>query len=198
VHTRELILNELTVIPERPVPNLHTVIKQLASAPRSPVQNPVGQRYSILSINVNSGIYFFHLPIVLLSWRRVGIEPLFIIVYSETVKFDIFTNLTLSYLIELNAKVVYFKSVPDYEITTAMVVREMSGIIPEYLVKDNDWLITTDSDLYPIEFEYYASLSKNDDSIRIWNADCCGSFEYNYRTYKMYPMGETNIFMIKT
>ncbi len=176
-----------TVIPARPVPSLNSLARQLASAELSPIQAPVGRKYVIISININSGIYFFHLPIVLLSWRRVGFEPIFLIVHSAAQQFSQPDNLTLSYLTSLDAKVLYLKSVPHYEVTTAMVAREMSGMLPDQVLRDYDYVITSDSDLYPIDYKYYSNL--NDGSIRVWNADCCGQFEYEHQKYTMFPMG---------
>ena len=110
---------------------------------------PVSHKYSVISINANAGsVYFFHLVIVAVSWRAVGFEPIFLIVYSDSTKFDKFDNLTIKYLNHLNANIIYIKSLPSYEITTAMIIREMVGILPDKIVKDNDFIITTDSDLY--------------------------------------------------
>ncbi len=175
-------------IPYRPVPDMMSIERQLPSASSNPIQTPFGRKYAIISINVNSGIYFFHLPIVLLSWRRVGFEPLFVIVHSEKQKFDSFTKLTLSFLNQLDAKIVFLISADSYEVTTAMIAREMSGVVSEDILKDYDYVITSDSDLYPIDYTYYTNL--NDGSIRVWNADCCGLFEYEHRSYSMFPMGK--------
>ena len=178
-----------TKIPNAEIPQLLSIIPQLAASNPSPIEIPIGKKYSIISINVNTGVnYFFHLPIVLLSWRRVGFEPIFLIVRSTKLILNKFDNKTIKYLNQLQAKIVYVESVPDFEKTTAMIVREMAGVLSDDIINDNDYVITTDADLYPIDYMYYASF--NDGSIHVWNAGCCGTFEFENEKFTMFPMGE--------
>ena len=148
----------------------------------------LGRKFTVISINANAGsIYFFHLPIVAISWRHVGYEPIFVIIYSEGLEFDELDKLTIQYLNNLNVKVLYVETKPGYDITTAMIIREMIGIIPDQYIKDNDFVITTDSDLYSIDPKYY---EYKENYITIWNGYCCGKFEYNGKEYRVFPMGK--------
>ena len=180
-------------IPNPEAPDLDDVNEQLNYLEKDALEKSPFQKYVIISLNINADPgYFYHLPIVALTWRRISYESLFIIVHSDRSTFSKAANLTISYLRQMNVGVFFFKAERNYEITTAMVVREMSGLLPESFVKENDFIMTSDADLYPLNPSHYVFAC--DDSIKLWNADCCGSFKHKRsggveREYVMLPMG---------
>lgn len=182
-------INDLFISIPRPiVPSLHSVNKELNHLENDTLEQTLFQKYAIISVNVDADPgYFYHLPIVALTWRRVFFEPLFILVHSDRSKSTQAANLTISYLNQLNVKVFHFKAEANYELMSAMVVREMSGLLPDLLVKENDFILTSDSDLYPLNPKHYGFA--NDNSIKLWNADCSGAFKLAGQEYVMYQMG---------
>ena len=147
------------------------------------------KKYAVISVNINAASgYFFHLPFVLLTWRRVGYEPLFIIVTSNLTQVPSENEFTLKVLVEqLKARVFYFKTKETFETTSAQISREMVGLLPNSYVTDEDFVITSDADLYPIKRVHYEVT--DDENIKVWNADCCGLFKHQEKNYTMYPMG---------
>lgn len=182
-------INDLFISIPRPiVPSLHNVNKELSHLVNDTLEQTLFQKYAVISVNIDADPgYFYHLPIVALTWRRVFFEPLFILVHSDRSKSTQAANLTISYLKQLNVKVFYFKAKANYELTSAMIVREMSGLLPDHLVKENDFILTSDSDLYPLNPKHYGFA--NDDSIKLWNADCSGVFKLAGQEYVMLQMG---------
>jgi len=69
-----------------------------------------------------------------------------------------------------------------------MIAREMVGLLPEELVGDGDFVVTSDADLYPVSARHYEV--GGDEAIKIWNGQCCGLFKHRERNYTMFPMGE--------
>jgi hypothetical protein len=182
-----LIREASFTIPQPPVPDYKKTLDELNVHDKNFLESTVGKKYALISLNIDSNPgYFYHLPILALMWRRVNFEPFFIIVYSDQSKLSKANNLTLSYLEQMNVKVHYFHAVENYEITTAMVVREMSGLLGTEDIKENDFILTSDCDLYPIDARHYVIV--NDDAIKVWNYGCCGDFSYNGEVYSMLPM----------
>ena len=147
------------------------------------------KKYVVVSVNINamSG-YFYHLPIVVLAWRRVSYEPIFIVVRSRAVNASRENEFTLAVLARLRAKVFFFEAQERFETTSAMIAREMVGLLPEELVGDGDFVVTSDADLYPVSARHYDV--GGDEAIKIWNGKCCGLFKHRERNYTMFPMGE--------
>ena len=76
-----------------------------------------------------------------------------------------------------------------------MVVRNFAGIILN--ISDSDFIMTSDSDLYPINKKYYEIANYNNESIYIWNAFCCGNFIHENESYQMYPMSSIAMSKLK-
>jgi len=68
----------------------------------------------------------------------------------------------------------------------SQLVRIFAGYLPDTIVNDRDYIITTDSDIIPMHEENY-QLRKNTSGF-IYNAFCCGSYERRGKKYQMYPM----------
>ena len=80
---------------------------------------------------------------------------------------------------------------PGLEVITSLVSRLFGSLLDESIVGETDFIITSDTDLYPIDSNYYlndTALDK-DESIFLWNAFCCGNFKFGNRSYTMYPIG---------
>jgi len=148
------------------------------------ILNRTPNKYAILSANLQKDYYLFNLPMVALAWRRIDYEPIVFIVYSDISKLNNLSNKTIEYLNKFKVKIVLIKSPDNYENTVGMLSRLYGGLLRN--ISDDDFLITSDSDLYPINNVYYSTRITN--SIKTWNAFCCGQFMFNQTKYTMYPL----------
>ena len=145
------------------------------------------RRFAIISSNLFSeSDYMFNLPFVALAWRRLGIEPIVLLVKSNITKPKELTNKTIEYLNKFRVKTVYVQSPDNYDVTVGMLSRLFAGLLPRSMVKDQDFVLTTDSDLIPIDKNYYSI--DNSNHIRAWNAFCCEPFTFENKEYNMYPL----------
>lgn len=144
------------------------------------------RKYAVISVNliIKNSYYFFNLPMISVAWRRIGFEPVVLIIYSNLNQANKLANKTIEYLNSFNVRLVYVKAPPGYETTISMLSRLYVGLLPN--VAENDFLITTDSDLYPIRKSYYDYMDEN--ALKVWNAYCCEKFIYENEYYEMYPI----------
>jgi hypothetical protein len=158
-----------------------------------PNMQPKFRKYAILSVSLipSSDFYFFHLPMLVKAWERIGYKTIVLVVASKFPPQDKLGAKTIEYLEKFNAKVINLETVNNYEVIISLVSRLFSSLIDDSIINDDDFVITSDTDLYPIDSNYYLDdekLSKNE-SIFLWNAFCCGNFNFKNRSYRMYPMG---------
>lgn len=155
----------------------------------------IPQKIVIISLNFNhfskNANFIFHLPMVCLAWRRIHFKPIVLLVTSELSRMDKLVNKSIEYLRLLNIKTVNVKSPKNYETMIGMLSRLFSGLLPDDLVSPNDFVITTDSDLYPINKDFYNILNTN--AITIWSAGCCGGFKHENKSYEMIAMGHVGM-----
>ena len=153
-------------------------------------KNKTFKKICVMSVNANSPEnYIFHLPIAALAWKRIGFEPLILIVHSNMSDMNQLDKKTIDYLNQLEIKIFYVETSPSYEKITAMIVRLFIGILPGSLIDDNDFVLTSDTDLYPVKSSYYNLYSLSSEKILIWNAYCCGNFKFKSEEFVKYPMG---------
>ena len=150
-------------------------------------------KYAILSVSIlpDKDFYYFQLPAVVKSWSRIGYRTIIILVSNQIPVNDQLALKTIEYLNKFGAILIYLKSLKDYEVTLSMVSRLYISLLDSNQINDHDFLLTSDSDLYPINKDYYLSdslLETNKDFVFLWNAYCCGSFKYINKSYVMYPM----------
>lgn len=154
-----------------------------------------GRKFVVISSTLEyfKDHYMFHLPLTAQSWRRLNFEPIIFVVSKSMNETNKLAQVVLKYLKILNVTVVHIHSVKDYEVIIGMVSRLFCGLLPDNLIKDNEIILTSDTDLFPLSSDYF-SLDKTG-SIKLWNIDCCDDFKYNNKIYKMYTM--LNIGMTK-
>jgi hypothetical protein len=139
------------------------------------------KNFVLISIDINSNkdYYMFILPYTTVAWRRLNYEPiLFFITEQKNLSSKKQKQLrkTTQYLSFLNVTILKVPSHQKYPFMVPMIIRLFSGILPDNLVNDNDFVITSDADLIPVNEKYYIHSSKN--SIIIWNAFCCKPFKF--------------------
>ena len=164
-------------------------LKRLILLKKQYVRNDL-KKFVLLSINpeIENDFYLFHIPLVCLAWKRINFEPIVIFIYSKKRPMNAqVSKVTLDYFHNFNITVIELETRCNFELMTSMVSRLFGGILPDSLVKDEDYIITSDADLYPIDYLYYRI--ENVTSIKSWNAFCCGVFEYNNKTIRFHVMG---------
>jgi len=141
------------------------------------------KHFVIVSIDLNSNkdYYIFLLPYLVLAWRRVNYEPIFLFIVEKRKQH--LTNKKLEQLSKtteilrfLNATILKVPSNEKYPFMIPMIIRLFIGILPQDLVNDEDFVITSDADLIPISKNYY--VPSNQTPITIWNAFCCKKFDF--------------------
>lgn len=164
------------------------------------------------SLDARSDHYLFYLPLVCTSWRRVGIEPIVVLVIAADSDSYVTLNDTISltlesgddsvrrefeasldnlhlkvieYLTRLEVKIFYMRAYPDYENHLSMMTRLFApGYMgSEYIPRDDHLVLTTDADLVPIRADYYV-MEATEAAVMIWNADCCGRVSHEGREYR--------------
>jgi hypothetical protein len=146
--------------------------------------------YVILSANLddlNTDFYFYYLPITCTSWRRIFYEPIVILISSDFNSLNSLSQLTLKYLNDLNIKTIKIKASKEFNVFISMVSRIFVGLIDDAFISDEDFVITSDTDIIPFDKSYYFGFKPESDIV-LWNAYCCGSFEFQGDTYDMYPL----------
>ena len=146
------------------------------------------KKYAIYSVStlLEKDFYLFHIPLTALAWRKIDYEPIVMIIKTQDLVINDLAKKVIEYLEILNIKIIEVQSKPGYEVMTSMVARLLVGLLPNELVGLNDHIISTDSDLFPVNKNYYSY--KFQDTIKIYNAKFDLPFMYNNFKYKMYPL----------
>ncbi|CAF0783789.1 unnamed protein product [Brachionus calyciflorus] len=151
-------------------------------------------KYVLMATNIDekdNKFYYFYLPFCAEAWKKLGFKTVILLISTKEVDLE---NLkidnqpamkTIEYLKKLDCKLIVIKSDKNYGKITSMVSRLFAGAITE--LNDEDYIMTSDSDLIPISKSYYNTESH--DAITVWNAFCCGSYQLKNKNYEMYPMG---------
>jgi hypothetical protein len=122
-------------------------------------------------LNISQDYYMFYLPIVCEAWRRVGYEPLILVVIDATLNNEQPSNnqafrthllplqlKVLEYLRTLRVNVLYVKALHDYEVTLAMIARIFVGFLSKaYVSNTNAFILLSDADLIPINATFYTA-----------------------------------------
>ena len=146
--------------------------------------------YVILSANLDdlkSDFYFYYLPITCASWRRIYYEPIVILVSADFSKLNDEGKLVIEYLNDMKVKTVRLKIRKELNLFVSMISRIFVGLLSDDLVNDEDFVITSDADIIPFDKKYYYSFKAESDIV-LWNAYCCGSFDFKGKQYTMYPL----------
>lgn len=95
-------------------------------------------------------------------------------------------NLSQAFLRRLGVHVIEFQCPSSHSIKMSQLVRVFGGFLADSIVGENDFILTTDSDILPLRESDYWVVPNTDGFI--YNAFCCGSFQRRNKTYRMYPM----------
>jgi hypothetical protein len=122
-----------------------------------------------------------------LAWERIGFRSIVLILGSrDEWNNDPAFSLILSYLEARRATVIFISSPTEYQTTLSQTARLFSFNLKGFPGKSNDYLITSDSDLWPLRKEHFLPFPNKE--IVLVHSECCGYFTKNNATYPMYPM----------
>lgn len=150
------------------------------------------RRFAIFAASIHSTLrsYIFYTPITAASWQRIGYDVIVIFVGDFKNIDNIFItqqlNLSRALLDRLGVHVINFQCDKSYATKISQLVRIFTGYLSDTIIKDSEYILTTDSDIIPM-FEKDYQLTNNTSGF-IYNAFCCGSFKRRNKTYAMYPM----------
>ena len=168
-----------------------------SSHPNVSFQNTTNKKikmFSIISISVMHKARFFYilyLPVVSLAWRKLGYEPLILIVKNGTTPFHDIANKTIEYLNELKIKVIIVDTPLNYEDHVGMLARCFGGLLPPDIVQDNDFIMTCDSDIVPVNQNYFTfnnTVQNLTEDIYVLNGVGIGVVGHEGKQYGMFPM----------
>ncbi len=150
-------------------------------------------KYAVFCANTPNGEgyrsydYAYNLPLTALAWERIGYKSIVLIIgYRCEWENDPALIHVLSHLEERDVKTIFLNSPLKYRTTLSQTARAFAVNIIDFPIKDNDYLITTDSDLWPLRMKHF--IPRENASIVLIHADCCGFFNFNNVSYPLYPM----------
>jgi len=127
-------------------------------------------RHVVTSSNLNHD-YAFYAPIVTAMWMRLGYRPIiFLVGGAEEWKSHRFGSIALSEARKRGAVIHFVDRVDGYpESASAQVVRLMGAYTP--LVREDDYLMTTDIDMLPLSREFWSSPLGNGHRVDVYFAN---------------------------
>ncbi|CAF0842042.1 unnamed protein product [Adineta steineri] len=155
------------------------------------------KQYAVFACSISAPVaaYCFYTPIITFAWRRLGYQAIVIFVgdfkaLNGTQPDHI--RLAAEWITRFDGIVHYFQCDEAYAIKISQTIRVFIGFLPLPFINDDDFLLTTDSDLLPLRREQYMLRTDYPDGF-IVNRWCCGTFKMRNKTYHMFPMGHLHI-----
>ncbi|CAF4055042.1 unnamed protein product [Adineta steineri] len=186
-----------TISPTRPIPTY---------SPHEPRSKPLflknriettSKQYAVFACSISSSVaaYCFYTPIITFAWRRLGYQAIVIFVgdfkaLNGTQPAHV--RLAAEWITRFGGIVHHFQCDEAYAIKISQTIRVFIGFLPLPFINDDDFLLTTDSDLLPLRREQYMLRKDYPDGF-IVNRWCCGTFKMRNKTYHMFPMGHLHI-----
>lgn len=135
---------------------------------------------------IQTYFYTFYLPFASLAWKKIGYTPIVFLVSSDFYNINYFSKKSIDFLDEIGVHTVKINSFDGYQLLTSKLSRIFSGFIENKIIKENDYIITSDADLIPININYYKV--NHPEEITVWNSECCENFDVEGSSIKMYPL----------
>lgn len=136
--------------------------------------------------------YAFYLPLTVVAWRRIGFESLVLIV-GDKVEWQ--NDPILSYVLDNlqnlqpDVTVLFMAAKSVNRMMLSQTARIFVANMEGFPGRPSDFIMTTDSDLWPLRKEHYYLPEGNIESrLMLLHSDCCRPFKFGGRSYKMQPM----------
>lgn len=123
----------------------------------------VSRRFALMSLSAVDNRTFHHalyVPVCALAWRRLNYEPLVMILANNKSDLNKLTRRVVRSLEYLNVRVFYVPVARKRSRSElSFLGRLFGGILPDSIVRDDDFIVTTDTDLIPISREYFSLIN---------------------------------------
>ena len=149
------------------------------------------KKYALMSTSlVDRSLFFYiaYLPAVCLAWRRLNYEPFIIFVKNQTVPVNAIGAKTIQYLKFLKVNFMFLDAQLGYENHIGMLTRLFAGLIPSTYIHDEDFILLTDTDMVPIQSNYFSDFLANTSEIILRNENYIGEVQHNNETLPMLSM----------
>ena len=153
----------------------------------------VADRYAVFTCDTPDGKshrqydYAFYLPLTVLAWDRIGFKSIVIIV-GRRIEWSAHPLLShiLLHLEAAQANIIFLNATDDNGRMLSQTARLFAANMKELAHKNEEYLITSDSVLWPFREAHYTPepLKK----LILVHSHCCGSFPFRNRSYRMIPM----------
>jgi hypothetical protein len=142
-------------------------------------------------LNTHRGFdYAFYLPLTVLAWQRIGFESIIVIIgeKSEWQSHPILYHV-LDTLERLPVATVLFMSGKiENRMMLSQVVRICVANMNRFPGRSSDFVMTTDSDMWPLRKQHFYLPKGVNRSIILLHSDSFGPFNFGDRSYKMLDM----------
>jgi hypothetical protein len=131
--------------------------------------------------------YAYNVPLTALAWERIGFRSIVLIIGSRCEwENEPALKLILTRLEERRGTAIFVDSPLQYRQTLSQTARIFVANMEAFPGQSGDYLITTDSDLWPLRREHYIPRPGSD--IVLVHSACCGYFSMNNKSYQHFPM----------
>lgn len=156
----------------------------------------VSRRFAVFGCSTPSKLthrgfdYAFYLPLNVMAWTRIGYESLVLIIGEKT---EWQAHPVLSYILDHLAKlpdatVLFIPAKVENRMMLSQAVRIFIANMDDFPGKPSDYIITTDSDLWPLKKEQFFQPEGINRPLTLWHSQCCPPFTFDGRSYTMLPM----------
>ena len=131
--------------------------------------------------------YAFYLPLTALAWERFGFKSVVQIIGTR-IEWERSRPLSwiLSHLEARRVTILFIDAINDQRPSLGQTARIFTANFAGFPGQPDDYLITSDADLWPLHKEHYTP--KENMKIVLVHGHCCGFFSFNGSMYRMYPM----------
>ncbi|XP_032791043.2 uncharacterized protein LOC116928077 [Daphnia magna] len=134
--------------------------------------------------------YAFYLPLTAMAWNRIGFESTILIIGEKT---EWQTHPILSYVLDHLDKlpdvtVLFIPAKVENRMMLSQTARIFVANMDDFPGKLSDYIITTDSDLWPLKKEHFIQPEGSNRPLTLVHSQCCGPFKFDGRNYTMLPM----------
>ncbi|KAI9563934.1 hypothetical protein GHT06_011402 [Daphnia sinensis] len=166
--------------------------KELSEFESSHVEKKPPVNYVVFGSNTPNGEsyrsydYAFNLPLTALAWERIGFRSVVLIIGSRCEwENEPALSFVLANLEARRVSIIFIASSLELRPKLSQTARAFAVNLPGFPGKDNDYVITSDSDLWPLRKEHY--IPRPNMNVVLVHSQCCGFFQMNNKSY-MYPM----------
>jgi hypothetical protein len=154
------------------------------------IESTAPKKYAIISTSLvddSKYYYMLYIPICCIAWRRIGYEPLVLIVNNPQSTVSPLANKTIEYLEKFKIRIVYVPVAVENVRQMGMFARIYAGALPNEIIKEEDYIITTDSDLIPVSKSHFNLFNTHAITVHM-DAFNNGYFTHNGKEVEMYTM----------